>query len=493
MKALKKVGVILLVLVLLTGMGVYKPNILKAASRLETITALELTKDMKLGWNLGNSLDCTNITINNPTVTDYETAWGNPVTTKAMVDQVKKAGFNTIRIPVTWDTKFGPAPNYTINSAWMDRVQEVVNYGIDNGMYVIINLHHENNWLIPNAANQSTNTAILQKVWTQIATRFKNYDEHLIFETMNEPRVVGDPTEWSGGTSQARAIVNAYNLTAVNAIRTTGGNNTYRFILVPTYAASSVTAAVDDLVIPNNDKNCIVSLHMYSPYFFAMDINGTSSWGSDSDKASLDSELDAVYNKFISKGIAVVIGECGSINKSNESSRIALAEYFAKAAKSRKIPLIWWDNNYSVPNQSETFGIFNRSTLTWVFPSIVTALVKGAGDSVTPTPTTTPTPTPTPGTGTMALSTTVNSWNSGYIMNFTISNSSSTAINGWSLTVNKADFNISSIWNAQQTVSGDKIIITPMSYNSTISAGGTVTFSLQGSGTAVTNFSYTLK
>ncbi len=369
----------------------------------------------------------------------------------------------------------------------MDRVQEVVNYGIDNGMYVIINLHHETNWMIPNAANQSTNTAILQKVWTQIATRFKNYDEHLIFETMNEPRVVGDPTEWSGGTSQARAIVNAYNLAAVNAIRMTGGNNTYRFIMVPTYAASSVTAAVDDLVIPNNDKNCIVSLHMYSPYFFAMDINGTSSWGSDSDKASLDSELNAVYNKFISKGIAVVIGECGSINKSNESSRIALAEYFDKAAKSRKIPLIWWDNNYSVSNQSETFGIFNRSSLTWVFPSIVTALVKGAGDSVTPTP------TPTPGTGTMALSTEVNSWNSGYIMNFTITNSSSTAINGWSLTVNKADFNISSIWNAQQTVSGDKIIITPMSYNSTISAGGTVSFSLQGSGTAASNFSYTLK
>jgi endoglucanase len=227
---------------------------------------------------------------------------------------------------------------------------------------------------------------------------------------------------------------------------------------------------------------------MYSPYFFAMDINGTSSWGSDSDKASLDSELDAVYNKFISKGIAVVIGECGSINKSNESSRIALAEYFVKAAKTRKIPLIWWDNNYSVPNQGETFGIFNRNTLTWVFPSIVNALVKGTDDSVTPTPT----PTPTPSTGAMALSTTVNSWNSGYIMNFTISNPSSSAINGWSLTVNKADFNISNIWNAQQTVSGDKIIITPMSYNSTISAGGTVSFSLQGSGTVVSNFSYTL-
>lgn len=484
MRIFKKVGVIALVMVLLTCMGVYKPTILKASSRLETITALELTKDMKLGWNLGNSLDCTNITLSNPTVTDYETAWGNPVTTKAMVDAVKKAGFNTIRIPVTWDTKFGAAPNYTINAAWMDRVQEVVNYGIDNGMYVIINLHHESNWLVPNSAYQSTATAKLQKVWTQIATRFQKYDEHLIFETMNEPRVVGDPTEWSGGTAQTRAIVNEFNLTSVNAIRMTGGNNTYRFIMVPTYAASSVPVAVDDLVIPNNDKNCIASLHMYSPYFFAMDINGTSSWGSDSDKASLDSELDAVYNKFISKGIAVVIGECGSINKSNDSSRIALAEYYTKAAKTRKIPLIWWDNNISTPNTSETFGIFNRSSLTWVFPSIVTALVKGASDTITPTP--------TPVTGSLALKTTVNSWNTGYTMNFTITNSSSSAINGWSITVNKADFNISNIWSAQKTEAGDKIIITPMSYNSTISAGGTVSFSLQGTGSVVSNFSYTL-
>ncbi len=371
-----RIKVLLITFTLLTAtvFGSINVTASTAYTGMRDISALDLVKDMKLGWNLGNTMDAF----------DGETSWGNPMTTKAMIDEVKKAGFNTLRIPITWYKHIGAAPNYTINSDWLNRVEQIVNYAMDNNMYVIINLHHESNsWLIPKYANQSDNINEITKLWAQISDRFKNYSDYLIFETLNEPRLVGDPTEWSGGTAEARDVINKYNLAAVNTIRNSGGNNAKRFIMVPTYAAAAMPTCVDSLVIPNNDNRVIVSLHMYSPYTYCGDINGTSYWGSDSDKSNLDGELDAVYNKFVRNGRAVVIGEFGSINKNNLSSRVVHAEYFVKAAKTRGMPVIWWDNNQFTGGKAESFGIFNRSSLTWVFPEIVKALVNGAGISTT--------------------------------------------------------------------------------------------------------------
>ena len=337
-------------------------------------TAKEVVKDMGVGWNLGNSLDSTGDWLgNNGDPTSYETAWGNPKTTKAMINKIKEAGFKTVRIPVSWGQHMGSASSYTVDEAWMDRVQEVVDYCIDNGLYVVLNTHHDD-WIVPTNSKKSEVEPKLKKLWTQIATRFKNYDDKLIFETLNEPRVKGSAEEWSGGTSETRAVVNSYNKVALEAIRNTGGNNAKRAVMMPTNGASGTDAAINDMVVPN-DGNVIVAIHAYSPYNFAMNASGTSSWNSSTDKAELEAEFDRYYNKFVAKGIPVVIGEFGSINKGNNSARVQHAKDYIEVATKRNIPCIWWDNNQSKVNEGETFGIFNRNNLTWYHEDIQKALI----------------------------------------------------------------------------------------------------------------------
>jgi len=383
----KKVVSLLCVLVMLSSMlcsftvGAASPS----GSGMRDISAIDLVKDIRIGWNLGNTLDA-------PT----ETGWGNPKTTKAMIDKVKEMGFNAVRVPVTWNTHIGPAPDYKIDEAWLNRVEEVVNYVLDNGMYAIINIHHDNSWIVPTYAKEQQSKEKLIKVWEQIAARFKNYNDYLLFETMNEPRVEGSPQEWTGGTYENRDVINRFNLAAVNTIRASGGNNDKRFILVPTNAATGLDVALNDLVIPNNDSRVIVSIHAYSPYFFAMDINGTSYWGSDSDKASLTSELDAFYNRFVKNGRAVIIGEFGTIDKRNLSSRVAHAEHYAKEAAARGIAVFWWDNGYYNPGDSETYALLDRRNLKWYYPEIAEALIRGAGGKPSVTPVTSSTPSSTP-------------------------------------------------------------------------------------------------
>lgn len=337
-------------------------------------TAKEVVKDMGVGWNLGNSLDSTGDWIgNNASPEKYETAWGNPKTTKAMINKIKEAGFKTVRVPVSWGQHMGSAPNYTVDKEWMDRVQEVVDYCIDNDLYVVLNSHHDS-WVVPTYSKKSEVEPKLKKLWTQIATRFKNYDDKLIFETLNEPRIQGSAEEWNGGTTETRSVINSYNKVALEAIRSTGGNNDKRAVMMPTNAATGLEVALNDLVLPDDD-NLIVSIHAYSPYNFAMNASGTSSWNSSTDKAELEAEFDRYYNKFVAKGIPVVIGEFGSINKGNDSARVQHAKDFIEVATKRNIPCIWWDNNQSKVNQGETFGIFNRNNLTWYHEDIQKALI----------------------------------------------------------------------------------------------------------------------
>jgi len=364
-----------------------------ASTAMRDISALDIVKEMTVGWNLGNTLDSHNCV--------EETGWGNPKTTKDMIIKVKEMGFNTIRIPVTWYEHTGSAPDYAIEEAWLKRAEEVVNYVLDNDMYAILNFHHEDEWLIPTSAKESAVKAQLVKMWEQVANRFKNYGDYLIFETMNEPRVVGSSTEWSGGTSEYRKVINNLNLAAVNTIRATGGNNLKRFIMCPTHGANGSADPINEYVIPNNDNRVIVSVHSYSPYYFCMVSNQTPTWGSDYEKSQLSSEFDSLYNKFVKNGIAVVIGEFGTIDKNNLSSREIHAEYYVKEAKKRGITCCFWDNGYYGAGKDNSYALLNRSALTWYYPTIAQALVRGAG--VTPgntqipssTPTNRPTNTPT--------------------------------------------------------------------------------------------------
>ena len=327
-------------------------------------TAMEFVSHLRLGWNLGNTLDATG----------GETSWGCPFTTKDMIDGIKAAGFNLVRVPVTWDGHIGAGPDYKIDNGWMNRVNEVVDYVLDNGMYCILNSHHDTAWQSPKNDKVDQNCAELKAVWTQIANHFEHYDNHLIFETMNEPRLVGDSLEWTGGTSEARSCINKMNAAALEAMRATGGNNEKRFVMMPGHAASGDAAVINDIVLPQDD-HIIVSVHAYTPYNFAMNGNGTSKWTSDQEY-DVVSLFERLKSKFISKGVPVIIGEFGAINKNNEDDRAKWAEFYTKTASAYGVPCVWWDNNQFDPGE-EHFGLFDRSSKSITYPKIMAALLKG--------------------------------------------------------------------------------------------------------------------
>jgi len=330
------------------------------------ISAKELVWDMKVGINLGNTMDAS----------PGETGWGNPVTTQAMFDAMRDMGFKTVRIPVTWNGHIGPAPDYKIDKAWLDRVETIANYALKDGMYAIINTHHEG-WVKLTPAGKDQGIAESAKVWSQIATRFRDYSDYVILETFNEPK--GTANQYNGGTPEARAILNEYHLASVNAIRATGGNNAKRIIMCATHAATPSDAAIADLVIPNNDPRIVVSIHTYYPG--GLSFGGQNSWGTDADKAAVRRELDREAKDVSTKGSGTaVIGEWGSVSRVDLASRVAHAEYYAEQARLRGMTPVWWDNG------GGDFGILNRRSnpISWKWPTIAEALVKGATEATKP-------------------------------------------------------------------------------------------------------------
>ena len=333
-----------------------------------SLTAMELTADIRIGWTLGNPLDATG-----GAGVSQETSWGNPRTTPELIQGVKDAGFNAVRIPTTWEKQMDE--NNTISAEWLTRVKETVDYAYDLDMYVILNMHHEE-WHQPYADQEEAISAKMTTCWTQIADYFRDYDQHLIFEGMNEPRWRSTNWEWNGGNSEGRSAVNKLNECFVKAVRATGGNNSYRALMVPTYAASA--SGLDGFTLPE-DSSLIVSVHAYSPYNFAMNENGTTSF--DPDDVNSTGELtwlaDTLYDRFVSKGTGVIIGECGTVNKNNLSDRINWAGYFPKVFGEKGIRIFLWDNNaYGYGN--EKFGLLHRDTLAWEFPDYIKKLVRTA-------------------------------------------------------------------------------------------------------------------
>ncbi|MDE7223435.1 MAG: glycoside hydrolase family 5 protein [Acetatifactor sp.] len=342
----------------------------EAEITMNDISPMELVKEMRIGWNLGNTLDAVGSGVG---VTS-ETAWGNPKTTQEIIDAVIDQGFNVIRIPVSWGGHMGGAPEYNILPAWMDRVQEVVDYAYNRGVYVIVNIHHEE-WHFPSEENKDAAAEQLNALWTAIATRFRDYDEHLIFEGMNEPRKTGTNVEWNGGDQEGRDVVNYLDQVFVDAVRATGGNNTIRNLMVPGYAASSSDTALKGIVLPQ-DEHLIVSVHAYTPYDFALNTAGRSTW--DNDTRDIDHLMELLDELFLSKGVPVIIGEFGAMNKDNEEERVQWAEYYVGKACEYGVPCLWWDNN-AFEGNGENFGLLNRRELTFPYPELLKALVESAG------------------------------------------------------------------------------------------------------------------
>lgn len=363
--------------------------------------SVQFSQNLMPGWNLGNQLE------SNSDGTPSETAWGNPVITENLIKQVKAQGFKSIRIPVSYLSKIGAGPDYTIDSKWLDRVQEVVDMCIDNGLYAIINVHGDGyysikgGWLLCGepASEQETIKAKYEKVWEQIANRFKDYDDHLVFESMNE---VFDGS-YGNPKPEYYNNINAYNQIFVDTVRKAGGNNNSRYLLIPGWNTdiNFTTGDCDTytmeakLVIPN-DSRIMVSVHYYTPWEFCVDEGKDTfnKWGDSVKKfvkrrqseTLVNRQFDKLYNAFIKNGYGVVIGEYGandktSKDKSNTTYRAYFAEYVNYAAHQRNIVTVYWDNGY---NGNHGFGLFDRTECTVTQPEIIKSIINGAKATTAP-------------------------------------------------------------------------------------------------------------
>jgi endoglucanase len=325
---------------------------------------------MAPGWNLGNTFDA------DPT----ETSWGNPETTQAMIQTVHGAGFSTMRIPVTWTDHIGAAPTYTIDPAWMAKVQQVATWANAAGMYAIVNTHHDadGQWILFNdpganttslsPANQAQITAEITAVWTQIATAFQGYGDHLILECFNEPH--GNVNGYGGGDAPSRAILNAYLVACMNAIRGTGGNNATRYVMIQGLGAAAVQVSIQAVVVPNDDPNVLFSVHSYFPWAFAS--ASTTTWGTvASDYTDMSGSLDQVLS-WLPPTEGIVMGEWGSVKADDLSSRVSHAGAYAQdITKAGMCPIVWDDGG--------DFVLLGRTTNppSWQYPTILSAMMAG--------------------------------------------------------------------------------------------------------------------
>lgn len=354
----------------------------------------QITEAMGLGWNLGNQLEASSGGL------PSETCWGNPEITKELIDTVKAQGFKTVRIPVSYLDMIGDGPDYKIDTDWLDRVQEVVDYVVDNEMFAIVNMHGDgyytvdHSWLLC-AEDDDKQTEIKDKygkVWTQIADRFKDYDQHLIFESMNEEfnNDYGKPDE------KAYDNINAYNQIFVDSVRATGSNNEKRWLLLPGWNTNIDYTANDEynFKIPT-DKGCkadgkriMISVHYYDPFNFTIDENKTAKtqWGKYAVKNYdnwgqedyVDSQMALLNEKFVSQGYPVVIGEFGAQDKTEKFAdynefRRYWAEYLIKAAKKNGVVCVYWDNGY---NGNKGFGIIDRNSLEITQPDLIAGMMR---------------------------------------------------------------------------------------------------------------------
>ena len=344
-----------------------------------------LLADMGVGWNLGNTFDAHGA----PDPAADETYWGNPETTKEMIDAVRLQGFRTLRLPVTWSEHVGGAPDYEIDRDWLERVAQVVDYAYGEGMYVILDTHHEPDyWLKPQEDGLEQVEEELCAVWKQIAGRFADYGEKLLFEGMNEPRVKGSPEEWSGGTKEGREAVNRLNAAFVRTVRSCGGNNASRCLILCPYGNSVTAQTLGELEIPADDENIAVAVHMYTPYFFAFDPgqDSVSEW-TPALKGELSANMKLLDRYLIDRGVPVIITEFGAVRKSyrdadgtareNTDQVLAWLVDYMEMAGQRGIPCVWWDNGI-YDADGEKFGIFDRRSLTWYAPEIADALAENA-------------------------------------------------------------------------------------------------------------------
>lgn len=328
------------------------------------LDAPELMKNIKIGWNLGNSLEATG----------GETAWGNPATTLAMIDKIREMGFNAVRIPCAWDQYLSDETTYEIKSSWLSRVKEVVDYCMQNDLYAILNIHWDGGWLendIPNGYSEEVNNK--QKVlWTQIATYFRDYDEHLLFAGCNEPNVEDEDD---------MATLLKYEQTFVDAVRATGGKNVYRNLIVqgPSTDIDKTMQYMTSLPVDITPDRLSVEVHYYSSWQFCGMENDESwgkafyFWGEENKKYAtgtyegrwdnicgedyIKSQFQKLKEKFTDQGVPVIIGEFAAVRRTlpdqqaqegHDLSRAAFDKCVVREANARGLVPFYWDRGDGV-------------------------------------------------------------------------------------------------------------------------------------------------
>ncbi len=345
--------------------------------------AVVFARQMGIGWNLGNSLEA--IVSGTP---GNETAWGNPAVTQDLINDVKAAGFDTIRIPVAW-SKFSDPATFEIDDEWMDRVEEVVNYALTADMYTIINIHWDGGWMNhPTYANQASINNRLSIMWGQIATRFQAYDHRLLFAGTNEVMFEGD---FGTPTEEYYTVQNSFNQTFVTAVRATGdgdtdvadGNaNTDRYLVVQGFN-TNINHTVNFAVIPTDTVNnrLLMEVHYYDPYNFTLNpANVTTQWPSTTETWANESWVDSQFQKmrtnFVDLGIPVILGEYSAMRRQDipdhEASRLCWNQYITNSAVNHGLVPIYWDAGFTGQHGS---GLFNRNNGSQVYPAIINAIV----------------------------------------------------------------------------------------------------------------------
>lgn len=345
----------------------------------EGLTALEATRLMGNGINLGNTLEAcdNNVGIKTNTPLSYETHWGQPKTTQAMIDGMKAAGFDTIRIPVAWMTNATHLyeGDYTIDADYMDRVEEVVRYARKAGMYVIINDHWDGGWYGMFGSESAETRALAMEaykgMWQQIAERFRDYSDYLIFESANEelggrfdensPLYCSDSVVTYLTDDERYALTNEINQTFVDVVRATGGNNATRFLLIAGYSTDINQTCDDRFQMPKDtaDSKLMVSVHYYDPWSYcgASSAVSATKWGKVSDYEYMDQQL-AKMTKFTEAGYGVVIGEYGALPCSDglKDNTLAYHTAFLDACTKYNLTNCLWDCSGLYKRVSQTFA-----------------------------------------------------------------------------------------------------------------------------------------
>lgn len=344
------------------------------------LTSLELSKEMVPGWNLGNSLEAIG----------GETSWGNPKTTQRLIDSVKAAGFNAVRIPVAWSNNMNMT-TFEIDEDLLYRVEEVVNFALDNDMYAIINIHWDGGWMQPTYDQQEYVNNRLATIWRQIAIFFRDYTDYLLFAGTNEVMVDGD---YGTPKKEYYTVQNSYNQTFVTTVRSTGGCNHFRHLVVQGFN-TNIDYTASYFTIPKDviENRLMVEVHYYDPYNFTINSNSSIiQWGKDATDPSktetwaneswADGQFNKMKTKFIDKGYGVILGEYGAmartklgsdaLNAEHAKYRLYYMEYITGSIYKHGLVPFYWDSGFTGNNAS---GLFDRTSGEQAYPEIITAIM----------------------------------------------------------------------------------------------------------------------